>query len=286
MKLAEALQLRADLQRRISQLSGRLHNNARVQEGEQTPEDPDQLLVELEECFDELETLMARINLTNSLTLLPEGSLTELLARRDRMTQQLNILRSFLDAASSPTAVQPVRDPHPQRRGCAEPAEGLRSAQRGAEGPGDRHPGGQLDHGSAGELTKTDGNRGGAGPGSAAEPSAACNGVWRGPYLGFESPHYLYAQHAYKGTGHIASLLPRTGRSGEGGNGEKESTQTHFIWACVAFCWPTYSFSAFPSFRYTVKYIVVKQAEAPRNWLTGSAQNTPSAPRPVMAGMR
>ena len=47
---------------------------------------------------------MARINLTNSLTLLPEGSLTELLARRDRMTQQLNILRSFLDAASSLTS--------------------------------------------------------------------------------------------------------------------------------------------------------------------------------------
>ena len=104
MKLAEALQMRADLQRRISQLSGRLHNNARVQEGEQTPEDPEQLLMELEDCFDELETLMARINLTNSLTLLPEGSLTELLARRDRMTQQLNILRSFLDAASSLTS--------------------------------------------------------------------------------------------------------------------------------------------------------------------------------------
>ncbi|MBO4677107.1 MAG: DIP1984 family protein [Oscillospiraceae bacterium] len=104
MKLAEALQMRADLQRRISQLSGRLHNNARVQEGEQTPEDPEQLLDELEDCFDELETLMARINLTNSLTLLPEGSLTELLARRDRMTQQLGILRSFLDAASSLTS--------------------------------------------------------------------------------------------------------------------------------------------------------------------------------------
>ena len=49
MKLAEALQMRADLQRRISQLSGRLHNNARVQEGEQTPEDPEQLLMELED---------------------------------------------------------------------------------------------------------------------------------------------------------------------------------------------------------------------------------------------
>ena len=46
------------------------------------------------------------------------------------------------------------------------------------------------------------------------------------------------------------------------------------------------SFSAFPSLRYTVKYMVMKQALAPRNWLTGSAQKTPLAPRPVMAGMR
>ena len=100
MKLAEALHMWADLQRRISQLDSRLTVNARVQEGEQPAEDPNQLLAELEDCYDELETLMARINLTNSLTLLPEGSLTELLAKRDRLTKQLRGLRDFLNVAS------------------------------------------------------------------------------------------------------------------------------------------------------------------------------------------
>ena len=100
MRLAEALQMRADLQRRISQLNSRLMVNARVQEGEEPAEDPNQLLAEQEDCYDELETLMARINLTNSLTLLPEGSLTELLAKRDRLTKQLGDLRDFLSAAS------------------------------------------------------------------------------------------------------------------------------------------------------------------------------------------
>ena len=40
MKVAEALQLRADLNRRIAQLGERLNANALVQEGESTPEDP------------------------------------------------------------------------------------------------------------------------------------------------------------------------------------------------------------------------------------------------------
>lgn len=40
MKLAEALQERADLNRRIQQLQGRLNSNAVVQEGERPPESP------------------------------------------------------------------------------------------------------------------------------------------------------------------------------------------------------------------------------------------------------
>lgn len=38
MKLAEALQERADLNRKIQQLQSRLMNNATVQEGEEPPE--------------------------------------------------------------------------------------------------------------------------------------------------------------------------------------------------------------------------------------------------------
>jgi len=48
MKLAEALNLRADLQRRVEQLRMRLAQNAKVQEGEEPLEDPKGLLAELD----------------------------------------------------------------------------------------------------------------------------------------------------------------------------------------------------------------------------------------------
>ncbi len=47
MKLAEALSLRADLQKRISQLEVRLKNNDRIQEGEEPAENPQELMEEL-----------------------------------------------------------------------------------------------------------------------------------------------------------------------------------------------------------------------------------------------
>lgn len=62
MKLAEALSLRADLQKRISQLEVRLKNNARIQEGEEPAEDPRGLMDELNNNLNDLETLIFRIN--------------------------------------------------------------------------------------------------------------------------------------------------------------------------------------------------------------------------------
>lgn len=49
MKLAEALQERADLNRKISSLRGRLENVVLVQEGEEPVENPRELLGELDE---------------------------------------------------------------------------------------------------------------------------------------------------------------------------------------------------------------------------------------------
>jgi hypothetical protein len=48
MKIAEALALRADLQKRLEQLEQRLVNNARIQEGDALEEDPVELQSELE----------------------------------------------------------------------------------------------------------------------------------------------------------------------------------------------------------------------------------------------
>ena len=100
MKLAEALQARADLNRRIAQLNSRLQNNALTQEGEAPAEDPAELLQQLDDCLAQLEDLMARINLTNCQTTTPDGTLTQLLARRDCLHLRLQCWRALADAAS------------------------------------------------------------------------------------------------------------------------------------------------------------------------------------------
>lgn len=103
MKLAEALQLRADLQKRMEQLASRLCLNATVQEGEKPAEDPEALLAEYEECAAQLEDLIARINRTNSETRTEKGTLTELLARRDCLKLRTQTYHNFLMSASSLT---------------------------------------------------------------------------------------------------------------------------------------------------------------------------------------
>ena len=101
MKLATALSQRADIQRRLSELQSRLVQNAKVQEGDEPAEAPAALLEELDAQLECLEWLISRINLTNSLTRFEGKTMTELLARRDCLSKRLNILRSFLDAASA-----------------------------------------------------------------------------------------------------------------------------------------------------------------------------------------
>lgn len=101
MKLAEALLERADVQKRLAQMGGRLNNNARVQEGEKPAEDPKALLKEQEALTARLETLVAQINLTNSTALIEGLPMTVWLSRRDARREQLQQLRNFLDAASS-----------------------------------------------------------------------------------------------------------------------------------------------------------------------------------------
>ena len=100
MNLAEALQLRSDLQKRIYQLQERLNQNATVQEGEKPAEDPVALLHELDDCIAQLEELMERINRTNSQTVTVEGTLTALLAKRDCLKIKVEAYREFLRQAS------------------------------------------------------------------------------------------------------------------------------------------------------------------------------------------
>lgn len=100
MKLAEALQERADLNRRIQQLRERLTSNAIVQEKERPAEEPAELLAELNGCIDRLEALMAQINRTNCQTLVEGKSLTQMIARRDALTLRLRAYRDLSYSAS------------------------------------------------------------------------------------------------------------------------------------------------------------------------------------------
>ena len=103
MKLAEALQERADLNIRIQQLRSRLENNSVVQEGEKPAEDPAKLITELEACINRLEHLMVAINRTNSQTVVDGQSLTEIIAKRDALQMKIGAYRDFAHEAITNT---------------------------------------------------------------------------------------------------------------------------------------------------------------------------------------
>ncbi len=100
MKIAEALILRADIQKRITQLKTRLNNNAKVQENEEPAENPELLLTELENLISQLNDLIVKINRTNTLSKIDGISLVELIAKKDTLSQKAGILREFIEIAS------------------------------------------------------------------------------------------------------------------------------------------------------------------------------------------
>ena len=99
MKLAEALILRSDLQKRIEQLRVRLNNNAKVQENDKPSENPEELLNELDNNINQLKILIKQINRTNCVTVSNGQTLADLIAERDTLTLKSNILRGFLNIA-------------------------------------------------------------------------------------------------------------------------------------------------------------------------------------------
>ncbi len=102
MKLAEALAERSDCQKRIEDLKNRLSRNARIQEGEQAPEDPSELLKEVERTFSRLLYLVQAINRTNAMTLF-EGTKTisDAIAEREFVGKKRDLLAQLAAAAST-----------------------------------------------------------------------------------------------------------------------------------------------------------------------------------------
>ncbi|MBZ0317972.1 MAG: DIP1984 family protein [Anaerolineae bacterium] len=103
MKLAEALILRADAQKRIAQLRERLNRSAKIQEGEAPPENPQELLAEMERVLAEYTDIIKRINRTNAATPFGEGqTLTDALADRDTLAMERNMLTQLIAATAQP----------------------------------------------------------------------------------------------------------------------------------------------------------------------------------------
>jgi hypothetical protein len=101
VRLAEALILRGDIQKRLAQLQDRFKRSSWVQEGERPAEDPAKLRREVDADIEQLRALMTRINAANMATRLGTGeTLMEALAARDAITLHQNILRAVADAAS------------------------------------------------------------------------------------------------------------------------------------------------------------------------------------------
>lgn len=100
MKLAEALQERADLNRNIEQLKSRLNNNVLVQEGEKTAEAPEQLKQELDRSIERLMYLIACINKTNCETKVNGQTLTELIAKKDTLLLKIHVYKDIVYAGS------------------------------------------------------------------------------------------------------------------------------------------------------------------------------------------
>ena len=101
MKLAEALAARADAVRKLTELRARIEANATHQEGELPTEDAAELLREADATASTLETLMRRINLTNTTATMADGrTITAALARRDALRLRHSLLAAAADAAS------------------------------------------------------------------------------------------------------------------------------------------------------------------------------------------
>jgi hypothetical protein len=101
MKLAEALMLRADHQKRIEQLKQRLVRNAKVQEGESPAEDPAPLMEELNETTDGLLRLIQQINSTNAATEIEQGkTISDAIAERDVLRIRHTIYRDLAQAGT------------------------------------------------------------------------------------------------------------------------------------------------------------------------------------------
>lgn len=93
MKLAEALLLRSDQQKKLASLKQRINANVLVQEGDAPSEDPNELMQQVFALTHETQGLILQIHRTNAQATLSDGRLLlELLMQRDELVERHKII--------------------------------------------------------------------------------------------------------------------------------------------------------------------------------------------------
>jgi|688.fasta_scaffold35236_5 hypothetical protein len=99
MKLADALLIRSDINKKLASLTDRIKGNCRIQDGEEPGEDPQKLMIEAFRLMQDLEVLVGRINRSNLVIKLTSGkTMMEAIAERDRLMSQHNLLKVAANA--------------------------------------------------------------------------------------------------------------------------------------------------------------------------------------------
>ena len=102
MKLAEALADRSDCQKKLELIRSRLDRTARIQEGEEPAEEPDELLSEADSIYMRLRELISAINRTNSRTAFDKDrTISDVIVERDLIGKRRDFLSGVADAANS-----------------------------------------------------------------------------------------------------------------------------------------------------------------------------------------
>jgi len=111
MKIAEALAERAELAKKLRGIRVRIESSARFHEGEEPLEDATVLITEARALLHRQAAIVSSVNRTNMMTELESGvTITAALARRDMLTQEIQLLSDSADKAG------PSMDPYSRGR--------------------------------------------------------------------------------------------------------------------------------------------------------------------------
>ncbi|MPW45218.1 septicolysin [Acinetobacter guerrae] len=111
MKLAEALLLRSDLQKKLLSLQQRIHKNVLVQDGDTPSENPEQLIDEAVMVNKQLFQLIQKIHQTNAQAQANNGkALLDILNQRDQLNAEHRIIQQAIDNTQKDTDRYSVRE--------------------------------------------------------------------------------------------------------------------------------------------------------------------------------